>query len=470
MKVLLIEPKYGFADALPWIPIGKAYMASVLRLNGFDVRIIDNALQNYTDEQLIGCIEEYTPDIICTGGMTLQFNDTKRIAALSKHLYGSKVFLVGGGVHLSIKPEDGLNYFDVIVIGEGEDTIVELCKQYEKEGKNLENYKDIKGIYFKTELGEVVRTEPRGFISNLDRLPLPAYDLLSVKRYHDFLITGQRAVSIMTGRGCPYNCEFCASPFLSQQKVRYFSLDYTFSLITYLIENYGFSNFRIMDDTFTLNKRRVLDFCDQIEKRGLKLNMTCLTHVNTYDFEMFRRMKEVGFSIIAFGIESGNDRILKLINKGISRGKAINAINAAKNAGLMVENLFMIGNIGETKETIKDSIRFAKDYNPPYKGWKRIGFNWFQFATPVPGSRFFYEAKDYGEVISFNYDDYSHQKPVFIPKGLNINTMIALRKKALRKANSPAYFFKKLKKLSGFLQKTKNILIGNTQNKRQNED
>lgn len=437
MNILLIEPKYGLEDSSPWIPIGKGHLASVLREKGFAVKIIDNALMDYSDEKLVEILEEYQPDVVGTGGMTLQFEDTKRIASLTRQLYQSKVLIVGGGVHLTIKPEDGLGYFDFIVIGEGEDTFLELCQVYAEEDlEKNKTFGTIPGLYFRSETGEIVKTDQRDFIYDLDRLPFPAYDLLSVNDYNDFLVTGERAISIMTGRGCPYDCQFCASPQLFQRKVRNFSLDYIFSLLDYLIKNYGFSNIRIMDDTFASNRKRVLEFCKRIKDYGLKLNMTCLTHVNTTDCEMFREMKDAGFSIVALGVESGNDQILKLINKKTTVKDAIFSIQDAQNAGLIVECLFMIGNIGETLETVEDSIRFAKEFNPPFKGFRRVGFNYFQFATPFPGSRFFDEAKDYGEVISFDYDNYSHRKPVFVPRELEVSKMIALRKKALKQTNS----------------------------------
>lgn len=463
MKVLLVEPKYGYKEALPWIPIGKGYLAAVIRREqGFEVKIIDNALHAYDEKTLIKLIEEFGPDIIGTGGMTLQINDTIKIAGLIRKLYRSDVLLVGGGVHLTIIPDDGIDLFDFIVLGEGEDTFLELCKRYKETGgdKDKRFYKDIPGLCFKYQDGEIVKTGYRGFISDLDKLPLPAYDLLEVEKYNDFLITGERAISIMTGRGCPFDCEFCASPYLTQRKVRYFSLGYTFRLIEYLIERYGFKNFRIMDDTFALNKKRVIEFCNQIRKRALKLNMTCLTHVNTANPEMLKKMKEAGFSIVAFGIESGNNEILKLVNKGITQEMAIKAIKDAIKAGLSVEGLFMIGNIGETKETIEDTICFAKKYNPPYNSFRRTGYNWFQFATPFPGSRFFIKAKDYGEVISFNYDDYSHQIPIFVPRGLNAETMITLREKALEETNMPPNWF--FRRIFSTADRLKRILLQRT--------
>ncbi len=200
----------------------------------------------------------------------------------------------------------------------------------------------------------------------------------------------------------------------------------------YLTEVYGFTNFRIMDDTFASNKKRVFAFCEEIKKRGLKLNLTCLTHVKTAEENMFKAMKDAGFTIVAFGIESGNDQILKQINKKITRESAIHAIHCAQNAGLLVEGLFMIGNMGETRETIEETIAFAKTYNPVFRGGQRSGFNWFQFATPFPGSRFYEKAAQYGTIVSTDFDDYTHQTPVFLPHGLDSETMVRLRERALK--------------------------------------
>ncbi len=439
MNVLLIEPKYGFERACPWIPIGKAYLASVLRANGFTTRVLDNALRQYSDEQLAAALKECQPDIVGTGGMTLQFNDAKRIARLVRQTCGPNVLLVGGGVHLTIKPQEGLEHFDFVVVGEGETTFLELCRTYAGlRNRTDDAYQEIAGLCFTSGDGQVIQTPPREFMRDLDRLPMPAYDLLAMEEYSDFLITGEKAISILTGRGCPYDCAFCASPLLSHRQVRHFSLEYTFALIEHLIRRYGCSNLRIMDDTFASNRKRVFDFCGEIRRRGLSLKMTCLTHVRTRDPDMFTMMRESGFSVVALGIESGNDRILKLINKGISREDAALAVQNAKDAGLLVEGLFMIGNMGETRETIEDTIRFAREFNPAYRGLRRTGFNYFQFATPFPGSRFFDEADRHGRIVSLDYDRYSHQEPVFIPAGLDAATLVALRQKALRQANSSA--------------------------------
>jgi anaerobic magnesium-protoporphyrin IX monomethyl ester cyclase len=242
------------------------------------------------------------------------------------------------------------------------------------------------------------------------------------------LITGDRAISVMTGRGCPYSCTFCASPALTRRRVAYHSIEYMERHIRFLIDSYGMKSLRIMDDTFTLNKRRVLEFCDMIERNGFKLIMTCLTNVKNADYDLFARMKQVGFIIVAFGLESGNDEILKGIEKGTTKAQCRTAVKAAYDAGLYVEGLFMIGHPGEMRSTIQQTIDFAKEINPDY-------VNWFQFSTPFPGSELWSYWQKHGTMRSMNWRLFDHQQPLFIPHGLDPQTLIAMRNEALQTCN-----------------------------------
>lgn len=409
MRVLLINPRLPNSRML-WIPLGLACIAAYLRKNGIEVKIADNNLEKFNIRSLSRLLREYAPDIVGTGGMTVQCTDAMEIGRLVKSI-DKNVRLVYGGVHFTFKPDDGLRYGDLCVIGEGEQIFLELCKE---------------GDLFGTERGTI---GPGPLVEDLDMIPYPAYDLLEMDRYNDSSITGEKAMGIMTGRGCPYNCVFCASPQLYGRRVRYHSLDYVISHVKYLTENYGIKNLEIVDDTFTLSKKRVLDFCDRIEENGFELNMSCLTHVRNADYELFRRMKEVGFSLVSFGIESGNDRILQMINKGSTCDDARKAIMLAKEAGLDTGCLFMVGNIGENESTIFDSINFAREINPPNSNSERyVAYNWFQFATPFPGSRFYEIADQYGRVLSRDWSEYvPHERPVFVPKELDSDTMIKLR-------------------------------------------
>lgn len=435
LRILLIEPRYGFKDAQAWLPLGKASLAAFLRSHGFSVSIIDNALENLSDSELSEAIKTYSPDIIGTGGMTIQWRDSLRIARISRESTCGKALIVGGGVHLTVAPEEGLRDFDIVVVGEGEHTLLELCQAYEQ-GLSLD---EIPGLVFMGQDDRIRRTGLRPYELCLDSFPFPALDILPVRRYHDFLITGERAISVMTGRGCPYNCTFCASPLLYQRKARTHSVKPVLDWMETLASTYGCTNFRIMDDTFASSRSRVVEFCEEVQNRGLHWNMTCLTHVSTADPEMFAAMQAAGFSIVALGIESGNDQVLQKINKRITSEQAARAVAMAKSAGLAVEALFMIGNIGETRETILDTLAFARKHNPPFENGQRVGFNWFQFATPFPGSRFHEEAPASGTILSTDYEDYTHQVPVFIPVGLDERTMIDLREQGLRECSGSSH-------------------------------
>ena len=404
-----------------------AYLAAYLRKHNINVKIIDANLGQTSERELSLLINDYKPDIVGTGGMTVQRNDALRIGELVKSIR-KDIKLVYGGVHFTFIPEDGLKYGDVCVLGEGEETFLEICRGSDP--------RKIRGIAFK-ENGETILTGERPFIHDPDVIPFPAYDLLELNKYNDRLITGEKAISMMTGRGCPYSCKFCASPQFWKRKVRFHSMDYIMQHIDFLIRKYYLKNLRIMDDTFTLSKKWVLEFCDEIEEKGFNLNMTCLTNVKNADSEMFKRMRKVGFSIIAFGVESGNEEILRMINKGITKDDVRSAVAQAKKVGLNTELLFMIGNIGENKNTIVDSINFAKQLNPPGSNFSNINviYNYFQFATPFPGSVFYNIAKQYGRVITEDWDKYHHQDPVFVPKDLDKKTMIKLRGSALFKTN-----------------------------------
>ena len=434
MKVLLVEPKYGYSEALTWIPIGKGYLATQARNLGFEVKIIDNALYpNKTYEQLSKEIEDFKPDIVGTGGMSLQWTDAKRVAKITREV-APEALLVGGGVHLTALPDDGIDIFDLVAVGEGEITFKEICERYKTTKSKIPDfYAGITGLVYRGFQDKQIHREiKRDFVFDMDSLGWPSYDLLSIPDYHDHLVMGERGVSIMTGRGCPFDCTFCASPMITERKMRNFSIEFIFKQMEMLEKTYGFKNFRIMDDTFAASRPRVKKFTAEMKTRGLKYNFNCLTHVNTSNREMFDQMAEAGFSVVAFGIESANDEVLKIINKGTTKEIATKALKESRAAGIIPEALFMIGNVGDSEESIIETINFAKEYNAPFDGDIRKGFNWFQFATPFPGSKFYLNAAEHGEILSLDFDDYSHQRPVYIPKGLNYQMMCDLREIGLR--------------------------------------
>ena len=192
-----------------------------------------------------------------------------------------------------------------------------------------------------------------------------------------------------------------------------------------------------MDDCFTTSKKRVFYFCNAINTHGLSLKLSCLTHTQNADYELFKKMKETGFFLVTFGVESGNDNILNKINKGTNVSIIKNAVKLAKKAGLDTELLFMVGNIGENEQTIMDSINLAKEINPVgSNSTTGIIYNWFQVATPFPGSTFYNVANKYGKMLTYDYDKYTHHTPVFLPYSINsVGKIDKLRHQAITETN-----------------------------------
>ncbi len=413
------------------MPVGIISLAGLLRKNKYEVSILDNALKHYTDIDLIKVISNVNPDIIGIGGMTLQFVDMKRLAKLINKSFPDTM-LVGGGVHVTVKPEEAIDLFDIIVVGEGEHTLLEVCQRYmDTLDRSGQIYHDIAGICYKSGTGGVHYTNERALIKNLDDLPFPAYDLLDMKEYANNDIS---FITILTSRGCPFDCIFCASPCIYKRQVRFHSSDYVLSLMQYLSGTYQRNHFRFMDDIFTLDHNRVIEFCANLIRNDNKYAMDCSTHVKEDNREIYKIMKEAGFFLIGLGIESGNDTVLKNINKGITVDDAISSIYAIKDVGLSVQGLFMIGNIGESEDTIMDTINFAVKYNPPLNMGRRIGSNIFQYATPYPGSFFYDVYKNFGHIIPAENGTFPLETPTFIPFGLTREKLIELWSLAWRKA------------------------------------
>lgn len=398
MKVLLV-----YSNVMPqaWVPIGLLYIASNLRKNNIEVKIIDSKFDNVIKE-----VDDYKPDIVGLGGMTLMAHDAINWGLIIKEKY-PWIFIIFGGVHFTFLPNEAKNIADIVIKGEAENVFLELCKKDIFINK-MDRKQNTTSNYF-----EIV--EGHSLIKDLDSLPFPAYDLININKYSDELVTGEKAISILTGRGCPYNCSFCASPALWKRKCRFHSIEYTIDYIKFLIKKYDVKNLRIMDDTFTVNNDRVLQFCEAIQKNNIKLNMTCLTNVHNADYEVFKEMKKTGFSIVAFGMESVDPIVLNLCNKDQNKNMMRSAVEKAHKAELLTELLFMVGNMGDTKKSLRDSLEFSKSLNS-FKVY-------FQLATPFPGCEFYNKAEEYGKVISRDWKNYNHKKITYIPYGLDEVTM-----------------------------------------------
>jgi radical SAM superfamily enzyme YgiQ (UPF0313 family) len=308
---------------------------------------------------------------------------------------------------------------DIIVRGEGEEAILELI--------NDKPLHDILGISFR-DGGCIVNTPPRELIKDLDHLPFLAYNLLPRARYRPHPPHGRvfPFITLTTSRGCPYKCNFCSKPIFGST-YRAQSASRVIAEIQYYIHQLGVKEIAFYDDVFTLDKKRVHDICDGLLKQLHKIHWTCESRVNLVDQELLTHMKESGCYSIAYGIESGSQKMLDSIHKGIKREQIVDAIRMTRAAGIETVGYFMIGSPGENCETVRETIDFAKQL--------KLDFAQFAIAIPLPGSELYRIYKDGGGADvpweSFVYEG-KQEPPVFESDELKRRDLKRLKSKAYK--------------------------------------
>jgi len=389
MRVAIIAPPYPLDEA-PSPPLGISYVASAFEQAQAEVKVIDYIVTRYTPDKLKSALDEFEPDFIGATSVTMNFPLAADIIKTAKRIAPSAITMMGGP-HVSFDAVNTLNTYpeiDLIVIGEGEKTINELVDSFRGKGK----WSDIKGLAYRKD-GEIRITEPRGLIDDLNQLPLPGRHLLPLSRYQALGFP----VTMITGRGCPYSCIFCLGRRMVGNKTRHRKASLVVDEIEHIL-SYGFTRINIADDLFTSNKEKVRNVCEEIKSRKLKFDWTAFSRVNTIDGETLRLMRETGCDCISFGIESGNQAMLKRIKKGITLEQARNAVKLCKEAGILPHASFMVGLPGESQETLKDTAEFSKSLDILYG---------FHFLAPFPGTTLREKIEKYDlEVLTDDWSRY----------------------------------------------------------------
>src|SRR3989344_5163144 len=452
MKVMLVLPPaehlYGkFKKVAPTRPpLGLAYIAAVLEKAGNEVRIFDGGI--YDGNELDKNIREFKPNIVGISITTLTFTESLECARLIKGI-DKNIFIVAGGPHISISPNESIKYdeFDIGIIGEGEYAMLDMI--HLAQGKIKKN--EIKGVIYK-ENGIIARTADRPYLKSLDELPFPARHLLpDLKLYKQTPFKNSRLpqTSMITSRGCPYNCTFCSEyPF--KRIYRTHSSDYVIKEIKHLIEKYGIKEVAFQDDVFTLDKKRVHEICDRIINEKIDITWSCWARVNIVDEELLTKMKKAGCIAISYGIEASDDEELKYVNKGVTMEQIKNAIVLTSRVGIYNVGHFVIGYPNDTKEKILNRAKFAMSLP--------LDAATFSCLIPFPGSKIYEEAENcYGE-----YDkDYiyggrkhgSHTTPIYSPPGLTVKDMEELQKQIYKKFYiRPSYILRRMGKLKSFYE------------------
>jgi len=363
VKVVLINPNTGQKERIEneaaWPPLGLLYLGTVLQGEGYEVRVIDNARIGSPVERLAERVKKENPDVVGVSALTPTFKQAIKIAQGIKEK-NPDVKLVFGNYHATFEYKKLLKKYpivDCVVLGEGERTFLELVKAIEKK----EKIKGIKGIALRYK-GRVIRTPPGQFIQDLDKLPFPNRSLLE-QEYHSEVVgvlgTGGKFTTLLSSRGCPYACKYCACSAFSSQKVRFRSPENVVEEME-LLYSEGYEEVGFVDDNLLLNKKRVEKICDLLKARKIKLNLWAEGRVDQASSETLRKFSQAGCKIIYFGIESGSQKVLDYYGKTITPGISKKAVSNAKRAG--IENIigsFIVGAPIETREDVEKTFKFA---------------------------------------------------------------------------------------------------------------
>jgi radical SAM superfamily enzyme YgiQ (UPF0313 family) len=399
MKVTLINPphtnsKYKFIGVVA-PPLGIAYMAAVLEENNIPVDIIDASAMDMGWDELGMEIKNRSPEVVAITALTPNINQAMKTAEISKSVLPEST-VVMGGYHPTFNYEEVLenDSVDVVIIGEGELTLLNLVQTLEKGG----DLKDVLGIAF-----EDVRTPPRPMIMDLDTLPFPALHLLPMNHYK-ILNMKKGMATMITSRGCPMQCSFCSSASLHGSKMRMRSTKNIVDEMEHLIKEQHVKTIAFMDDTFTLNKKKVKEICTEIIKRDINIYWGCTARVDTLSGDVLKIMREAGCITIFMGVESADQQTLDAVNKQTTIEKIKSAFELSQQYNIRTIASVVLGMPGDTKESIQRTINFVRELKPSYA--------LFSLATPYPGTLFYQQAFENNLIKVKDWSKYTLFSPV----------------------------------------------------------
>jgi len=450
-KVLLIQPNYhhqrksGAWGVNP--PVGLAYIAAVLEQNKINVEILDANALNFSVKQVVDHIKKVDPAIV---GISILTPAHEYCVDVVQHL-PKNIITIAGGNQSTAMPEELLRQgFKIVVLGEGEYTMLEIVQ-----GKNLN---DIKGIAY-LDNNDIKITAPRPPL-DVNKLPFPARHLLlsngvnlpykSANTQH-FPWTG-----IFTSRGCPYDCNYCFKKTFGFA-VRQRSVENVIDEILFLKNNYNIKELDIYDDLFNFDLDRAEKILDEIAERKLDILIRCSNglRVDKITPRFIEKLKKAGCGYLAFGIESGDQRVLDKIPKHTTIAQIKEAVKLTKKAGITVTGFFIFGLIGDNKESMARTINLAKELD--------LDLASFTIATPYPGTKLWDFIKKTGKINFTGWSDYHHStgKMIFTcPEVALPSEVEAMYRKAYRQFYfRPSYILKQIFRIRSFTQ-IKNMFLG----------
>lgn len=440
LKIVFINPPAAdvvwFGDKANFeSPLGLAMLAAYVREHGHEPTIIDAAAERLSPEQLVTRLAALRPAVVGITANTVMMPPATRIAALLQERL-PEVLVVLGGKHVSAIPEDvhgrTRSVFDVSVIGEGEETLLELMQTLERSGSKAALLADgavldgVRGLAFQRD-GRLMKTPPRPFISDLDALPFPARDLLPIDRYRPVGNRYKRlpAFAMVAIRGCPYPCTFCSE---ARTTVRFSSPTRVVNEIEHLVERYGAREITFWDDTMTVNKKWMYELCDRLIEKRLDIVWSCFAAINTITPELLTKMKAAGCWNIFYGIETPDEELKKhiRIQKFGSVEHVRQIIRQTQSAGIEVRAAFMVGLPGETAVAAMKTLDMALQLEPDYAQWN--------YTVPYPGTELWGEMSKHGRLIARHWGEFSNWYPSYLPFHYQSpEELIRLRRRILRR-------------------------------------
>ncbi len=424
-RIMLVLPPAPAHYVVP--PVGLGYLATSLRQQGFsDIAILDGQKLRLTRKTFVEILLRDKPDFVGIQVFSSGFTTARRAAQLVRQTLPNTVVVVGGP-HVTATAERALLDLpeaDYGFCGEAEPGLPLLLKP--GAGRSMETLAGIPGLIYRD--GDVIRTNPRAVVQDLAALGFPAWDLMPPNTYPDSpqgaIYRNYPTAPVLTSRGCPYDCTFCGSPVNMTRQYRTRPIAHVLDEVELLCRQYGVREIHIIDDMFSLQKERVMAFCDGLVERRLRISYTFPNglRLNSLDREMLLRMKETGVYAFTVGIESGSDRILQAMKKGLTADFIRRQVTLIAECGLEPSGFFILGFPGETREDMEATLRFSRSL-PLVRAH-------FSNYLPLPGTESTRELYERGEVQPGNWDALAYYDVPYAPKGMTPSELKKLQRKA----------------------------------------
>jgi anaerobic magnesium-protoporphyrin IX monomethyl ester cyclase len=420
-----------------WQPLGTLYVAAAMRQAGHDVRFYNGAFM--THEEIVAAVTSYEPEVVGLYSTTFGWHRARKTAADLKRLRPQPFIVVGGPYAIAVQEKclAECQDLDGLITGEGEYTMVEMLERLQA-GHSMAG---VQGVVYRDQ-GRIIKNPPRALITDLDALPFPARELLGdAGRYIPPPATYKRkpVAIIMTSRGCNRKCLYCFQiDRHREQGIRYRSVDNVMMEIEQVLSE-GYREIKFIDDTLAADYSRAMAIASEIQRRGLDFTWFTSACVNQVDKPLLTAFKEAGCWAILFGAESGVQKDLNAIRKGITPAQIKKAVSTAKEVGLTVYTPFLFGIPGQTFEDGLKSIDFAIELDPDIAN--------FHALTPFPGTDLYDNIDQYG-TMSEDLDDFTYQGAAFVPYTMSREDIARLRQLAFKRFYSrPKFLLRRLLKL-----------------------